>query len=404
MQFENIIGQKQTKGQLVQMVQHNRLSHALLFLGKEGSGALSLAMAFAQYIVCEKVNGKKTTEATASLFFVEMPAINTLSELNDSCCICSGCIKAKQLMHPDIHYSYPVISKKAGEKPVSTDFITEWREFFSLHPYGNVYDWLQFINAENKQGNITAEECNDINRKINLKSFESEYKIQIIWMPEYLTKNGNKLLKLIEEPPPDTLFILVAENEGAILPTILSRTQLVKIPLLTNTEIEVALELRNGVTIEKAQQIAALSEGNYREALQLLQHVEDDWQAILREWLNLIVKKNLAGQVKWIDEMSKQGREKQKQFLKYFTHLLEQAIRLNSIPSLVNNTESTNNEQDFALRLNKLCSIPQQEAIINELDKANYHIERNANGKMLFHALSIKLYHIISNNSLILVN
>ena len=404
MQFENIIGQKQTKGQLVQMVQHNRLSHALLFLGKEGSGALSLAMAFAQYIVCEKANGKKTTEATASLFFEELSAINPISEGNDSCGICSGCIKAKQLMHPDIHYSYPVISKKAGEKPVSTDFIAEWRDFFSLHPYGNVYDWLQFINAENKQGNITAEECNDINRKINLKSFESEYKIQIIWMPEYLTKNGNKLLKLIEEPPLDTLFILVAENEGAILPTILSRTQLVKIPLLTNTEIEVALELKNGVAIEKAQQIAALSEGNYREALQLLQHVEDDWQSVLREWLNLIVKKNLAGQVKWIDEMSKQGREKQKQFLKYFTHLLEQAIRLNSIPSLINTIETTSNEQDFALRLNKLCSILQQEAIINELDKANYYIERNANGKMLFHALSIKLYHIISNNSLILVN
>ncbi len=404
MQFENIIGQKQTKGHLVQMVQHNRLSHALLFLGKEGSGALSLAMAFAQYIVCEKANGKKTTEATPSLFFEEMSAINPISEGNDSCGICSGCIKAKQLMHPDIHYSYPVISKKAGEKPVSTDFIAEWRDFFSLHPYGNVYDWLQFINAENKQGNITAEECNDINRKINLKSFESEYKIQIIWMPEYLTKNGNKLLKLIEEPPPDTLFILVAENEGAILPTILSRTQLVKIPLLTNIEIEVALELKNGVAIEKAQQIAALSEGNYREALQLLQHVEDDWQAILREWLNLIVKKNLAGQVKWIDEMSKKGREKQKQFLKYFTHLLEQAIRLNSILSLINNTETSNNEQDFALKLNKLCSIAQQEAIINELDKANYHIERNANGKMLFHALSIKLYHIISNNSLILVS
>jgi len=402
-QFENIIGQKQTKVQLVQMIQHNRLSHALLFLGKEGSGALSLAMAFAQYIVCEKVNGKSSNVA-ASLFFDEEPASKPIIEHGDSCGICSACIKANQLVHPDIHYSYPVISKKAGEKPISTDFIVEWREFFSLHPYGNVYDWLQFINAENKQGNITAEECNDINRKINLKSFESEYKIQLIWMPEYLTKNGNKLLKLIEEPPANTLFMLIAENEGSILPTILSRTQLVKIPLLTNLEVEAALEIRSGVAIEKAQQIAALSEGNYREALQLLQHVDDDWQAILREWLNLLVKKNLAGQVKWVEEMSKQGREKQKQFLKYFTHLLEQAIRLNTIPSLINTMETTNNEQDFALRLNKLCGIPQQEAIINELDKASYYIERNANGKMLFHALSIKLYHIISNNSLILVN
>jgi len=403
-QFEKIIGQKETKEQLVQMVQHNRLSHALLFLGKEGSGALSLAMAFAQYIVCEKVNGKKTATLEASLFGETLPVSEELSVINDSCGVCSACIKANQLKHPDIHYSYPVITKKSGEKPISTDFISEWREFFSIHPYGNVYDWLQFIHAENKQGNITAEECNDINRKISLKSFESEYKILIIWMPEYLTKNGNKLLKLIEEPPPNTLFILVAENEGPVLPTILSRTQLVKIPLLTNTEIEVALEIASGVKIERAQQIAALSEGNYREALQLLQNVEDDWQLILREWLNMLVKKNLAGQVKWIDDISKQGREKQKQFLKYFTHLLEQAIRLKSIPSLIKNAETANIEQDFALRLNKLCSIPQQEAIINELDKASYYVERNANGKMLFHALSIKLYHIISNNSLILIN
>ena len=404
MQFEKIIGQKETKEQLVQMVQHNRLSHALLFLGKEGSGALSLAIAFAQYIVCEKVNGKKAALSTPSLFGEASPVSEEQSVINDSCGVCSACIKANHLMHPDIHYSYPVITKKSGEKPISTDFISEWREFFLIHPYGNVYDWLQFIHAENKQGNITAEECNDINRKISLKSFESEYKILIIWMPEYLTKNGNKLLKLIEEPPPNTLFILVAENEGLVLPTILSRTQLVKIPLLTTTEIEVALEIVSGVRIEKAQQIAALSEGNYREALQLLQNVEDDWQLILREWLNMLVKKNLAGQVKWIEDISKQGREKQKQFLKYFTHLLEQAIRLKSIPSLVKNAETANGEQDFALRLNKLCSIPQQEAIINELDKASYYVERNANGKMLFHALSIKLYHIISNNSLILIN
>jgi DNA polymerase-3 subunit delta' len=402
-QFDNITGQKEIKEQLVQMVQHNRLSHALLFLGKEGSGALSLAMAFAQYIVCEKVNGKN--QAAGPSLFGEEPAVDVATHTHlDSCGVCAACTKANQLMHPDIHYSYPVITKKAGQTPVSTDFISEWRAFFSANPYGNVYDWLQFIHAENKQGNITAEECNDINRKISLKSFESEYKILIIWMPEYLTKNGNKLLKLIEEPPPNTLFILVAENEAMILPTILSRTQLVKIPLLSNLEIEAALELKAGVAMEKAQQVAALSEGNYREALQLLHHLDDDWQATVREWLNLLVKKNLAGQVKWVEEMSKQGREKQKQFLKYFTHLLEQAIRIKSIPSLLDSDITGINERDFALRLNKLCSIPQQEAIINELDKASYYVERNANGKMLFHALSIKLYHIISNNSLILIN
>ena len=410
MQFQSIIGQKETKEQLVQMVQHNRLSHALLFLGKEGNGALLLALAFAQYVVCEKVNGKEAMgnrqQAMEPSLFGE-PEPSTInhqpSTPNDSCGTCPACIKADQLIHPDIHFTYPVITKKPGEKPVSTDFIKEWREFISSTPYGNVYDWLQFIDAENKQGNITANECNDINRKLSLKSFESEYKILILWMPEFLGKEGNKLLKLIEEPPPNTLFIFVAENEDLVLPTILSRLQLVKIPALTNLEVEATLELKAGLSIEKAQQIAAVSEGNYREALQLAQNAEDDWQVLLREWLNAIIKTGPVAQVKWIEETAKLGREKQKQFLKYFIHLLEQAIRLRVITP-TNEQRATSNETDFALRLNRLCDLGQQEAIINELDRASYYIERNANAKMLFHALSIRLYHIINNKSLILVS
>ena len=156
--------------------------------------------------------------------------------------------------------------------------------------------------------------------------------------------------------------------------------------------------------MEKARQVAAVTEGNFREALQLLQHADDDWEAMLREWLNAVIRTGPVAQVKWIDEMSKIGREKQKQFLKYFIHLLEQAIRIRSFGEAANQLSIPENEYDFAQRLNKLCQIGQQEAIINELDQASYYIERNANGKMLFHALSIKLYHIISNNSLILAN
>jgi DNA polymerase-3 subunit delta' len=407
MQFQSITGQKETKEQLVQMIQHNRLSHALLFLGKEGSGALQLALAFAQYIVCKPQPPEVDLFATANSqnpqgTADEKPETTKPETRNDSCGVCPACTKANELIHPDIHFSYPVIVKKPGDKPVSTDFIKEWRQFITENPYGNVYDWLQFIGAENKQGNISAQECNDIIRKLNLKSFESEYKILIMWMPEFLGKEGNKLLKLIEEPPPNTLFILVAENEELILPTILSRTQLVKIPLLTNSEVEVALELNAGVKIEKAQQIAALAEGNYREALQLLQHADDDWEVMLREWLNAIIRTGPVAQVKWIDETAKLGREKQKQFLKYFIHLLEEAVRLRVMVKTDNEQEVTSN--DFAFRLNKLCDLGQQEAIINELDKATYYIERNANAKMLFHALSIRLYHIINNKSLILVN
>lgn len=418
MQFKNVIGQKYIKEQLVHMAQHNRLSHAMLFLGKEGNGSLSLAIAFSQYIICEKNSPYKKAVATApadmfaaaspSLFGEEATtkeAIAAITQIdqNDSCGVCPACIKANQLMHPDIHFVFPVITKKDGGKQLCKDLFTQWREFVSLQPYGNAFDWLQFIGAENKQGNITAEECNEINKKISLKSFEGGYKVLILWMPEYLGNSGNKLLKLIEEPPPNTLFILVAENEDMILPTILSRTQLVKIPALKRIDIEAALELRAGAPVEKATQIAAIAEGNYREALHLLQHTDDDWQAVLREWLNMIVKRNHTAQIKWIEDMAKQGRERQKQFLQYFTHLLELAVRTALIHP-VHQQQNTGNEYDFATRLNKLCSTHQQEAIIKELDKASYYIERNANGKMLFHALTIKLYHIISNNSLILVN
>lgn len=380
MQFAQVIGQSPVKENLAEMVRQNRLSHALLFLGHEGSGALPMALAFAQYVVCER------REAAG---------------LSDSCGECSACLKSGRLIHPDIHFSYPVIPKKAGDKPVSADYGSEWREFIGQYPYGNAYDWLQFIGAENKQGNITAQECNDIIHKLSLKSFESGYKILVLWMPEYLGNEGNKLLKLIEEPPPDTLFLLVAENESLILQTILSRTQLVKIPLPDTRDIATALVDRSGLGAEQAKQIAMLSSGNYHEALQLLRHADDDWQGVLRDWLNAILKNGPVAQVKWIEEISKSGRERQKQFLRYFNHLLEQAVRMRYLdPASLPIPEA---ERDIALRLNKIADIAQQRAIIAELDNAAYYIERNAHAKMLFHALTIKLYHILAEKKVAVV-
>ncbi len=394
MLFKDVIGQTQVKRHLAEMVQTNRLSHALLFLGRPGSGALPLAMAFAQYVVCEKVNGKAgASQPAVSLFGFDDTAESTKSLLFDACGECAACTKAKQMVHPDIHFSYPVISRKSGDKPKSTDFIAEWREFVKQSPYGNAYEWLQFIGAENKQGNITAEECGDIIRQLSLKSFESEYKLLVMWMPEYLGKEGNKLLKLIEEPPANTLFVLVAESEEQILPTILSRTQLVKIPLLENEEVEKALVERNHTSADQARLVAGIAQGNYHEALQLLQHAEEDWLTLLRDWMNATLKENQGAQVKWVDEISKIGREKQKQFLRYYNHLLEQCVRLRILGPT--NLSLSDNEKDFAQRLNKIASVTQQQAIITELDNAAYYIERNANGKILFHALTIKMLHII---------
>jgi DNA polymerase III subunit delta' len=403
MQFSQITGQQEVKKQLVELVQHNRLSHALLFLSKEGSGALSLALALAQYLTCEKANPKKQIPNSNASLFGEEPTTHDsqLTTQSDSCGTCPSCSKANLLIHPDIHFSYPVVTKKPGSPPLSTDYISEWREFIKAYPYGNTYDWLQFIGAENKQGNITAHECNDIIRKLSLKSFESEYKILIMWMPEYLGTEGNKLLKLIEEPPPNTLFILVAENDSLLLPTILSRCQLIKIPALETADIEKALVEKNNTDAAKARQVAATAEGNYREALQLLQHAEEDWQSLLREWLNAILKTGPVAQTKWVEEISRLGREKQKQFLRYFNHLLEQSIRSKIMGS---HMHLPDNEKDFADRLNRLADISQQQAIIEELDRATYHIERNANAKILFHALTIKLYHIIQDKIVFLAN
>jgi len=376
MQFSDVVGQQDVREHLVEMISLNRLSHALLFTGKEGTGALPLAIAFSQYIMCESRD-----EA-------------------DSCGICPACKKASDLVHPDIHFSYPVIPKKPGDKPVSTDFISEWREFIGQYPYGNVYDWLQFIGAENRQGNITAQECNEIIHKLSLKSFESDYKVLVMWMPEYLEKEGNKLLKLIEEPPPNTIFILVAENESMVLPTIVSRTQLVRVPPVAIEAIQQQLMLKAKIPKDQARQIATVSGGNYRESLQIMQHAGEDWQSLLRDWLNAIMKSGPIAQVKWIEEMSKNGREKQKQFLRYFNHLLGQAIKIQVLPGA--ELPIPENEKDFALRLNKMAGLEQQRAMIEELDKASFYIERNANAKMLFHALTIRLYHIIADKSVIL--
>ena len=398
MLLSEVIGQEKLKQQLVDMVQHQRLSHAILFVGPEGSGALPLAIAFAQYIVSiPNVN----ESSSADLFGApeatkpSTPKVYSPDEIAEL----PAYHRASKLMHPDLHFSFPSITEKPGAKNISANFIEEWREFINGYPYGNVFDWLQSIKSENKQGNISADECNEIIKKLSFKSFESAYKVLVMWMPEYLGKEGNKLLKLIEEPPANTIFLLVANSEEQILPTILSRCQFIKVHRLTTQEIETALIQKGHIEPEKAAQIAAISDGNYREALHLLQHSDGDFLTQIREWLNAILKGGPLAQMKWVEETSKMGREPQKQFLKYFNHLLEQSIRIKVLGSDIPLDPAL---KDFALRINKIAGVGQLEAIVQELDKAVYHIERNANPKMLFMALGIKFYHIIQNKTLIL--
>lgn len=367
MLFSEVIGQDQHKAALLQAANANHLSHALLLLAPEGAGGLPMAMALAQYLVCsDKKDG-------------------------DACGQCVGCKKAAQLIHPDIHFAYPVIPRKSGDKPISADYGKEWRELIQAQPYANVYNWLQYIGAENKQGNITARECSEIIHILGLKSYESEYKVMIIWRPEYLRKEGNRLLKLLEEPPANTIFILVAEQPDLILNTILSRTQLVRMAHLSRADIVQALQERNGLSESEAQQTAALADGNYDAALHLMQHDTTDYMTRLRSWLNAILSKNPALLPKWIADMTaaKMGREGQKQFLRYFINQLEYALRLGHIAH--SDLTILPEEKTFAGNLLKMTDFFQMNEIIQLLDDACYHIERNANAKILFHALSIRL-------------
>lgn len=407
MQFQNIIGQDAVKEKLVGLSQNNRLSHALLFLGKEGNGTLSLARAFAQFLLCERVQGKSDALASPGLFGDPEPLVDANINQNDSCGICASCTKAAQLAHPDIHFTFPTVTVTKDRPTISADLMKEWRSFILKYPYGNVFDWLQTLEAENKQGNINVAECNDIMRKLSLKSFESGYKIQIIWMAEFLGKEGNKLLKLIEEPPPQTLFFLVAEQADNILPTILSRTQLIKVPYLNESDVKDALITRENIEPGQAALIAWLSKGNYRDALQQIQHSADDWETVLRDWMNSILRTGPMAQFKWVEEMAKQGREKQKQFLLYFIQMLETAIRIrfgnDPTNSAIQLDDKEQGRLDFAQKLNKIGHPEQLESMASLLNDSIYQIERNANAKLLFHALSIRLYHLIGNKTLILI-
>lgn len=382
------------------MVQQNRLSHALMILGPEGSGTLPIAIGFGQYVV--SYPQQKKTPAIVADLFGGMSAL-PVDEESSTPDFPGFDNKALDLVHPDLHFSYPVIKKdpNSNTPPVSAEFATEWRAFIKANPYGNLYDWLQFIKAENKQGNITARECNEIIHKLSLKPYESRYRVLIMWMPEMLGNEGNRLLKLIEEPPPDTLFIFVAEKEDRILPTILSRCQLVRVPPLPAEDIALALQEKQDLEAEKARQIALVSDGNYREAVELLQHHEENWNGLLRDWLNATLmraaagKNNYAALNKVVGDLSGLGREKQKQLLLYFLQLIEQSLRLKLVGG--NYLNLPEQEAEFAQRLNKIAGPSTLGALAELLENAVYFVERNANAKLLFHSLCIKMRYIIND-------
>lgn len=368
MLFKDVIGQYESKQHLLEIVKVDKIPHTQLFLSQPGAGGLALALAFTQYIVCE--NKQET----------------------DSCGICSACVKAQKMIHPDIHYTYPIIAKKPSPHiSLSTDYIVEWRKEIINNPYINELEWLQSIGAENKQGNITADEARNIIKTLNLTTFESTYKIQIIWMAEALSKEGNILLKLLEEPPANTVLILIAENQEEILPTILSRCQLIKINKIEDADLAQAL-LKKGVPQSNTQHIAYLADGNFNEALKLIHSETHENTRMLTQWLDYAINLKAGELLRFTDDNSKIGRENLKSFLEYATHIFREALMLLHIKNY--EPRLAQDERNLATRINKFLTYKKLSNLLELISKKHYEIERNVSPKMVLMDMSLRMNQI----------
>ncbi|MDR6786080.1 DNA polymerase-3 subunit delta' [Pedobacter africanus] len=373
MQFKEIIGQENIKQQLIQTVAENRISHAQLFLSCDGSGALPLAIAYAQYINCLD------------------------KKADDSCGECSSCRKYERYIHPDLHFSYPFFASK--DVRVAVDVLEEWRSMLLADPYFDIDIWRSKLNAENKQANINIAECHDIIKKLSYKAFEAETKVLIMWLPEYLDKEGNALLKIIEEPPQNTLFILVANNQEQILSTLLSRTQIVKIPKLSHSIVENYLMEGHGLPENQATEYSFLADGNLIEAKSLVSNTQNENADKFAEWLRMGYGNRVLDLTGFVEQIAGWGRENQKNFLKYgISFLRECSLLLSGAEELVKLPprvlETAKKLATHVLDLNMA------DAIISELEQAHYHIERNANPKILFLDVSLQLVKIIKFKTL----
>jgi len=373
MQFKDIVGQEEIKHQLIQTVAENRVSHAQLFLSAEGSGALPLAIAYAQYINC----------------LDRSPS--------DSCGSCSSCRKYERYIHPDLHFSYPFFASK--DVKIAVDVLEEWRVMMLSDPYTDLDIWRSQLSAENKQANINIAECHDIIKKLSYKAFEANTKVLIMWLPEYLEKEGNSLLKIIEEPPANTLFLLVASNQEQILSTLLSRTQIVKIPKLPSKTIENYLMANHSLSEEQASTYSFLADGNLIEAKLLVAQAQNDNAEVFAEWLRMGYGNRVPDLINFVDQAASWGRENQKNFLKYgISFLRECSLLMSGADSLVKLPART---LDTAQKLSKhVLNLNMASAIITELEQAHYHIERNANPKILFLDVSLQLVKIIKFKTL----
>lgn len=379
MLFSEILGQEHLKNHLTQSVDNGRIPHAQLFVGPEGCGTLPMAIAYAQYILCQNKNSENTGG-------------------NEACNL-----KFSNISHPDLHFAFPVATNdKIKSHPVSNHFMEEWRQLISQQPYGNLFDWYKLLGIDNKQGQIGVDEAQEIVKSLSLMSYEGGYKIMLIWMAEKMnTAASNKLLKLIEEPPNKTVFILIAEDEENIINTIRSRCQVLHFPPLAEIVIKEALIKNFQVEEAVATKIAHQSNGNYNKACDLVYQDSEDLQ--FEEWFVFWIRSAFKAKgnkaaihdlIGWSEEISKTGRETQKQFLLFCMDFFRQALLLNyNTAELVYMEPKSKNFklENFAPFVNEANIMD----ISNELQDAMCHIERNGNSKIILTDLSIKLTRLL---------
>jgi DNA polymerase-3 subunit delta' len=382
MLFKEILGLEHIKKHLTLSADAGRIPHAQLFVGPEGSGTLPAAIAYAQYLLCSNSNGENDGENTA----------------------CN--IKCDSLSHPDLHFAFPVSnSETVKSHAVSNHYLTEWREFVKEQSYGNLFDWYQLIGIEKKQGQIGVDEAQDIVKKLALKSYEGGYKVMIIWMAEKMNiAASNKLLKLIEEPPEKTIFLLVCEDEEILINTIRSRCQVIHFPPLSEDAISKAL-IESGVVREEALRLAHEANGNFNKALDLMNKDSED--LIFEKWFVQWVRSAFKAKgnkaaihelILWSEEVAKTGRETQKKFLKYCIAVIRQALLINY------------GAEELAFmkihvdgfQLKKFAPFIHENNILEiteELESAIYHVERNGNSKIILTDLSIRLTRLLHRSA-----
>lgn len=372
MYFRDIIGQEEIKGQLIKSARTGIVPHARLFTEQGGAGAFPLALAYARYLNCT----------------------NPTEE--DACGKCPSCLKYNELVHPDLHFVFPIISKKDKKKEVCDDYLTEWRGFLKERPYFNMDSWLDYIEAGNSQALIYSKESDEILRKLSLKIYEATYRILLVWLPEKLHPTcANKLLKIIEEPPLNTVILMVSENPDLILGTILSRAQRLNVRAIHPEAIVHAMTSRFGLSTEDAQHITHLANGNYLKAIEAISLGEEN-KFFLEQFKGMMRNswaRNVKGMKEMADLLASIGRERQKNFLAYCQHLIRENFMYRFQSPELNYMNL--DEAGFAVKFAPFVNERNVFDIMEELAKAEQHVAQNVNAKMVFFDLSLRLTVLI---------